>query len=204
MTDPVFEARTHLAPVETLHQVIALLNIPPLEAAALNSGAPPHRQQATIYAALAEWATCSAQAAEQFGGQEHTAGLTTQYAFLIESIDEHATSWWTAPGDGCAAGIEASPDTAETFARIVRERYLQHVADHLDDFDGWLEQEPYLRVSVWDIRRAADGNRHALREGDHPPQTYARVLKASKIAPHAVEIRTPLQVFHQVHARQRS
>ncbi|MEV4395375.1 hypothetical protein [Nonomuraea sp. NPDC049607] len=85
----------------------------------------------------------------------------------------------------------------------MRARYLQHVADHLDDFDGWLERELYLRVSVWDARAAADGNRHKLGCGDYPPETYARALKASKIPPKAVEISTPLQVFHQVHAYRR-
>ncbi|GAA3586355.1 hypothetical protein GCM10022419_080630 [Nonomuraea rosea] len=201
MTDPVFEARTHLGPVEPLHQVMDLLNMPPLEAAVLNSGAPPHRQQATLYAALAEWAARSAQAAEQFGDKEHTARLTTQYAYLIESVNEYSTSGWTAPGDDCVAGVGASPDTAETFARLVRDRYLRHVADHLDDFDGWLEQEPYLRISVWGARGAADGYRHKLGSGDYPPDQYGRVLKLSKVPPTAVNIRTPLQVSRQVHAR---
>ncbi|MCP2357102.1 hypothetical protein HD597_004122 [Nonomuraea thailandensis] len=57
---------------------------------------------------------------------------------------------------------------------------MQHVADRLDDFDGWLGHDPCLRVSVWDIRRAADGNRRTLGSGDYPPEAYARVLKVSK------------------------
>lgn len=81
---------------------------------------------------------------------------------------------------------------------------LQQVADHLDDFEGWLEHDPYLRVSVWDARPAADANRGQLGFDEYPADQYGSVLKLSKIPPHAVEIRSPLQVHRQVRTRRRS
>lgn len=81
---------------------------------------------------------------------------------------------------------------------------LQQVADHLDDFEGWLEHDPYLRVSVWDARPAAGANRGQLGFDEYPADQYGSVLKLSKIPPHAVEIRSPLQVHRQVRTRRRS
>lgn len=197
MTDFLIEARNHLVSPERLREVAALLDIPGLDEAETNSGAPRHRQQATLYAKIADWAGVSARASEQLGTQDFSQ-ITTQYAYLIEAVEEHLTSWWAAPGEEPTAGVEKSADTAETFALAVLDRYLRYLAEHLDDFDMWLDSDLHLRVSVWDARAVAVSSRHAPRLDDYPPDMYGRVLKQTKVAPHAVEIRTPRQVRRHV------
>jgi hypothetical protein len=50
------EARKRLPSLPDLNQAAALLNIPGLDDAERNTGAPAHHRQATLLAKIADWA----------------------------------------------------------------------------------------------------------------------------------------------------
>lgn len=198
MGGSVIEARKRLPSLTDLDQAAALLNIPGLDDAERNTGAPPHRQQAVLLAKIADWAGLAAQAAQEIGHLDFDR-VTDRYAYLVETIDEHQSNWWHADGDS-GGGIEESGDSAETYALAVMDRYLNHLRDHIDDYEQSLRYELCVRVSVWSVNTAI-ASASAPRPGDCPPAKYPLLLKASMIPPSAVEIRTPIQVHRYIYAR---
>jgi hypothetical protein len=197
MSGSLTEARKRLPSLADLNQVAGLMNIPGLDDAERNAGAPLHLQQAALLARIADWADLAARAARETGGLDFSR-VTDRYAYLIETVDEHQGSWWQDDqADGDSGGIEESGDSAETFALAVLDRYLEHLRARLDDDEdviaGQLQDEFHVRVSVWRVD-AATASHSAPRPDSCPPDRYGRVLMASRISPQAVEIRTPAQV----------
>ena len=192
------EARKRLPSLQDLEQAAALLNIPGLDEADRNAGAPAHLQQAALLARIADWAELSARAAEEFGALDF-GGAPEPYAYLIETVDEHQADWWPAGLEGGGtSGIEESPDSPATYAVAVMNRYLDRMRERPDEYD--LTGELHVRVSVWPVRSVTAAHPHTAPDPDRcPPARYAHVVKHSRISPHAVEIRTPLQVHHYVH-----
>ncbi len=72
MGGSLIEARKHLPSLADLNQAAALLNIPGLDEAERNTGAPAHRQQATLLAKIADWAGLAARAAPEIGDMDLT------------------------------------------------------------------------------------------------------------------------------------
>lgn len=197
MGGSLIEARKRLPSPADLKQAAELLNVPGLDAADLNPDAPLHRQQAAILARIADWASLSAKAAAEIGDLDFAA--TQPYAYLIERLDEYDTGWWQADGES-GSGIEESPDSPETYAQAVMNRYLDYMRDHLEDYEEDINQsELHIRVSVWPVRSVTDAHPSTAPDPDHcPPGGYGRALKHARISPHAVELRTPLQIHHYV------
>ncbi len=169
----------------------------PQQRAERNAGAPLHLQQAALLARIAGWAGLAARAAWETGDVD-LSQVTDRYAYLIETVVEHQSSWWQDDqADSDSGGIEESHDSAETFALAVPDRYLEHLRSRLDDDEDFiadqLRDELHARVSVWRVD-AAIASHSAPRPDSCPPDRYGRVLKASRISPQAVEIRTPFQV----------
>jgi len=193
------EARKRLPSLDDLEQAAALLNVPGLDDADRSTGAPPHRRQAALLARIADWAGLSARAAEELG-ELHFSDVPEPYAYLIETVDEHDSTWWNAGLGGSSGGIEDSPDSPETYAVAVMNRYLDHMRDHLDDYEDALMGELHIRVSVWPVRSVTAAHPTAAPDPDRcPPARYGHLLKVSRISPRAVEIRTPLQVHNHVY-----
>jgi hypothetical protein len=71
-----------------LNEAAALLNIPGMDDADRNAGAPLHLQQAALLARIADWAGLCARAAKDLGDLDFS-GVTERYAYLIETVDEH-------------------------------------------------------------------------------------------------------------------
>lgn len=196
MGGSLIEARKRLPSLADLNQAAALLNIPGLDDAERNAGALAHRQQATLLAKIADWAGLAARAAQEIGDLDF-GRVTGRYAYLIEAIDEHQSNWWQADGDN--GGIEESCDSAETYALAVLDRYLEHLRTHLDDYDDIISGgELHIRVSVWPVD-AVTASASAPRPDSCPPARYGHLLKAARISPQAVEIRTPIQIHRHVY-----
>lgn len=195
MSGSLTEAHKRLPSLADLNQAAGLLDIPGLDEAGRNAGASLHLQQAALLARIAQWAGLAARAARETGDLD-LSHVTNRYAYLIETIDEHQSSWWEDHPAG-SGGIEETGDSAETFALAVLDRYLEHLRARLeDDQDTVAEQlqdELHIRVSVWRVD-AVTASRSAPRPDSCPPDRYARMLKATRISPDAVEIRTPSQV----------
>jgi len=193
------EARKRLPSLSELEQAAALLNVPGLDDADRNTGASMSLRQAALLDTIANWAGLSARAARETGDLDFS-GVTEQYAYIIETVDEYQRDWWYAErGDEGAGGIEESHDGPETFAVAVMNRYLDHMRDHRDDYEDVLAGEMHVRVSVWPVRSVTDA--HPTTAPDPatcPPGEFGHRLKAAKISPRAVEIRTPLQVHSHV------
>ncbi len=190
------EARKRLPSLQDLDQAAALLSVPGLDDAERNTGAPQHYQQATLLAKIANWAALSARAARDLGGLDFDR-VTERYAYLIETIDEHQSNWWRADGDS-GGGIEESPDSAATYALAVLDRYLNHMRANLDDYEDIIIGELHIRVSVWPVG-AVTASASAPRPDSCPPGRYGHLLKAARISPHVVEIRTPIQVHQHIY-----
>ena len=189
MTNDLTDARNRLIPPRQLHQVAALLNMPHLdETATHNDDAPHTKQQAALYADIADWARLSAQAAEQLGKPD-VPGITDRFAYLVEYTDQHAKGWHPAPGEEHSDGITLA-DTAETVARTVLARYITHLAAHRNDYQLWLVDSLSLRASAWHLDTA-----EAHPRGRRPNcPSSAHLFNEAEIPPHAVEIRTPIQI----------
>ena len=86
------EAGKRLPSLPDLNQAAALLNIPGLDDAERNTGAPVRQQQAALLARIADWAGLAARAAQEIGDLD-LGRVVTRYAYLIETIDEHQASW---------------------------------------------------------------------------------------------------------------
>src|ERR1017187_1842069 len=80
------EARKRLPSLPDLDRAAALLNIPGLDEAERNTGAPRHRQQAALLARIADWTALAARAAQELGDLD-CARITERYAYLIETIN---------------------------------------------------------------------------------------------------------------------
>ncbi|SDL62744.1 hypothetical protein [Nonomuraea jiangxiensis] len=188
MTYDLTDARNRLVSPRQLHQVAALLNMPHLDMSAThNDDAPQTRQQAALYAGIADWARLSAQAAEQLG-KPNAPETTDQFAYLIEYTDQHAKGWHQAPSEH-SHGITPA-DTAETVAETVLTRYITHLAQHRDNYQLWLVDSLSLRASVWHVDTA-----EAHPRGRRPNcPSSAHTFNEAGILPHAVEIRTPIQI----------
>jgi hypothetical protein len=66
---------------------------------------------------------------------------------------------------------------------------------------GALTDELHVRVSVWPVRSVTAAHPTAAPDPkDCPPARYGLLLEAFRISPHAVEIRTPLQVHNHVYS----
>lgn len=191
MTNDLTGARERLISPRELHQVAALLNMPRLdEHAVREDGAPYTNRQAALYAGIAEWARLSAEAAERLGVPEEPENRE-EFAYLIEYTDRHAKGWYPAPSDESSGMTFA--DRAETVAQTVLTRYINHLADNRDDYELWLVDSLSLRASVWHVNTAEPYPRGL--GPDRPSSPYA--FSDAAIPPHAVEIRTPVQI-HQV------
>ena len=196
MSRSVIEARKRLPSLSDMDQAARLLNIPGLDDAERNTGAPPHLQQAALLARIADWAALAAQSAREIGDLDFSR-VTCQYAYLIETVDEHQSNWWQA-SDGGSAGIEESHDSAGTYALAVMDRYLEHLRSHQEDYGEMITHgELHVRASVWDVGTVT-ASWSAPRPDSCPSAMYPRLLKASRISPEAVEIRTPIQVYRHV------
>ncbi|MEU6780370.1 hypothetical protein ABZ912_14295 [Nonomuraea angiospora] len=187
MTNVLADAWDRLVPLRRLYQVAALLNMPRLDEIATHDDAPQIKQQAVLYAGIADWARLSAQAAEQLGRPE-AADITDQYAYLVEYTDQHAKGWHPAPSEH-SQGITLA-DTAEAVAQIVLTQYVTYLAEHRDDYQLWLVDSLSLRASVWDVNTAAA---HPCDRRPGCPSS-AHTFKEAKISPHAIEILTPIQI----------
>jgi hypothetical protein len=93
MSGSLTEAHKRLPSLADLNQVAGLLNIPGLDDAERNAGAPLHLQQAALLARIADWAGLAERAAREVGDLDLSL-VTDQYAYLIETVDEHQSSWW--------------------------------------------------------------------------------------------------------------
>jgi len=193
------EAHRRLPSLQDLAEAAELLGVPGLDEADRNTGAPRHRQQATLLARIADWAGLSAKVAEEYGDL-YFRDAPEPYAYLIETVDEHDGRWWPPGLEGSGTcGIEDSPDSPATYAVAVMNRYLDHMKAHLDDYEDDLRGELHVRVSVWPINWVTAAHPRTAPDPDgYPPPRYAHALKYGRISPHAVEIRTPLQVHHYV------
>jgi hypothetical protein len=192
------EAQKRLPQLANLEQAAALLNIPGLDDADRNTGAPLYLRQAALLEMIANWAGLSARAVRETGNLDFS-GITEPYAYIIETVDEHQRDWWPAElGDG-SGGIEESHDSPETFAVAVMNRYLDHMRDHLDVYEDTLMGELHVRVSVWPVHSVTAAHPSTAWDPDScPPARYGHLLKRARISPRAVEIRTPLQVDNYV------
>ncbi|MFI9596994.1 hypothetical protein [Nonomuraea sp. NPDC052265] len=189
MTHDLTEVRDRLVPPRRLRQVAALLNMPRLDetAATHDDDASQCREQAALYAGIAEWAGLAAQAAEGLARLIAPAA-TERFAYLVEYTDLHARGWQRAPGEHSEGTVTA--DTAETVARTALTRYITYLAEHRDDYQLWLVDSLSLRASVWHVDTAA-----AHPRGRRPsPAPSAFAFDEARIPSHAVEIRTPVQV----------
>ncbi|SEH03006.1 hypothetical protein SAMN05444920_13215 [Nonomuraea solani] len=163
-----------------------MLNMPDLdENATHNDDTPQNQQQAALYTTIADWAQLSARAAENLGLPE----ITERFAFLIEYTDQHAKGWHPAPSEHTEGITHAH--TAETAARTVLARYITHLAEHRDDYQLWLVDSLSLRAYVWHVD-TAEAHPRGLRRSSYPAS--AHTYREAEIPPHAVEIRTPLQI----------
>ena len=189
MTNDLTDARNRLIPLHRLHQVAALLNMPHLdETAAHNDDAPQTKQQAALYADIAAWAQLSAQAAEQLIIRD-APETTDQFAYLVEYTDQHAKGWRPAPSEEHSDGITLA-GTAETAAQTVLTRYITHLAKHHDDYQLWLVDSLSLRASAWHVDTA-----EAHPRGRRPNRpSSGHTFNEAQIPPHAIEIRTPIQI----------
>ncbi|GAA2206798.1 hypothetical protein GCM10009850_022560 [Nonomuraea monospora] len=187
MTPDLANVRDRLVPLPRLHQVATLLNMPPLDETATHDD-PPIKQQAALYASIADWSWLSAQAAEQFGEPDDASGTTCRFAYLVEYTDQHARGWCGAPGE-CTDGIIMA-ERAETVAQTVLTSYIAHLAEHRDDYQLWLVDSLSLRASVWHVGIAEAHRRH--RRPSWPSSAYT--FQETSVPPHAVEIRTPIQI----------
>ncbi|MCW2884791.1 MAG: hypothetical protein JWL58_1653 [Streptosporangiaceae bacterium] len=186
------EVTRRLPSLSDLNEIVRLLNIPRAEEVDLTSEAPMHEQAAVLLAKIAEWASQGAHNAK-CGLLEY---YTRTYAYLIETIDEHQTSWWQAD-IADSGGIEESTASPEAYALVALTRFLDQVRAHPDDYEQLLDNDLHARVSVWDIDRVAS-SRSAPRVAGRDPALYGTVLKNARIAPHAVEIRAPVQVHRHI------
>lgn len=124
---------------------------------------------------------------------------TTRYAFLIENSD-NGTTWMQDLGmvedSAAGAGVEQVHDAnAQDYARRVLARRFAQLHD--DDSTDW--DDLWYRVCVWDIARAADYHwASAPRDEPSTPGVVGSWLQANGCAPHAVEVRTPSQVHHEI------
>lgn len=193
------EAQKRLASLADLERAAALLNIPGLDDADRNTDAPPYLRQAALLERIADWAALSARAVRETGDLDFSR-FTEQYAYIIETVDEHQRDWWNAELEDESGGIEESHDSPETFALVVMNRYLDHMRDHPDVYGDALMGELHVRVSVWPVRSVISSYPHKAPDPERcPPARYGHVLKRSRISPRAVEIRTPLQVHGYVY-----
>ncbi|QFY13020.1 hypothetical protein GBF35_46475 [Nonomuraea phyllanthi] len=198
MTNDLTEARDRLIPPSRLHEVAALLNMPHLDETAIpddDDDALQSKQQAVLYADIAEWARLSAQAAEQLDELEPSE-ITDQFAYLVEYTDQHAKGWQPAPSEH-SHGVTLA-DTAETVARTVLTGYISHLAERRDDYQLWLVDSLSLRASVWHVETAE--TRPRARRSYWPSSAHAYV--EAGISPHAVEIRTPTQIYRFIDQHQ--
>ncbi|MEU4573595.1 MULTISPECIES: hypothetical protein [Nonomuraea] len=188
MTNDLTEARDRLVPPRRLHQVAALLNMPNLDETTPQDGVPPSRQQATLYAGIADWARLSAMAADQLD-ESGAPEIADEFVYLVEYTDQHAKGWHPAPSEH-SDGITFA-ERAEVVARTVMGRYITHLADHRDDYELWLVDSLSLRVSVWNARTA---NEARSRDRRLAYSYSGHTFQELQIPPNAVEIRTPVQI----------
>jgi hypothetical protein len=192
-------AQRRLPSLQNLEQAATLLNIPAMDDADRNTGAPLHRQQAALLARIADWAGLCARVAAETGELDFSR-ITERYAYIIETVDEHASAWWPTSSEGGSGGIEESPDSPATYAVAVMNRYLDHMRAHLDDYADLIMGELHVRVSVWPVNSVTAAHPSTAPDPDScPPARYGHLLKATRISPYAVEFRTPLQVHQYVY-----
>lgn len=187
--------RRRLPSLSDLNQIMMSLNIPSAEEAGLDSDAHMHERTAVLLAKIADWASQGAHDAK-CGFLEY-GKYTSRYAYLIETTDEHQSSWWEADV-GDSGAIEESTDSPEAYALVALTRFFDRVRADPDDYEQLLDDDLHVRVSVWNIDRVVSSSRSAPRAEGRDPALYGTVLKRARVAPHAVEIRTPVQVHRHV------
>jgi hypothetical protein len=179
--------RDRLVPLRRLHQVAALLNMPHPGETATHGDTAQIKQQAALYADIADWSRLSAQAAAQLVKPD-APEPTGRFAYLIEYTDQHAKGWYEAPSEH-SDGITLA-ERAETVAQTVLTHYIAHLAEHRDDYQLWLVDSLSLRASVWHVD-TAEAHRSG-RPSNWP--SSAHTFQKTNLPPHAVEIRTPVQI----------
>ncbi|UBU11510.1 hypothetical protein [Nonomuraea gerenzanensis] len=187
MTLDLAKVRDRLVPLPLLHQVAALLNMPPLDETTTH-GDPPIKQRTALYASIADWSWLSAQAAQRFGEPDDAPESAGRFAYLVEYTDQHAKGWYEAPGERSEGIILAQ--SAETVAQTVLTSYITHLAEYRDDYELWLVDSLSLRASVWHVDTAEAHRRY--RRPSWP--SSAHTFQETSVPPHAVEIRTPVQI----------
>ncbi|WP_379507681.1 hypothetical protein [Nonomuraea zeae] len=152
-----------------------------------DDNAPQTRRQAALYASIADWARLSAQAAEQLIDRD-VPEATDRFAYLVEYTDRHAKGWHPAPSER-SNGITLA-ETAETVARTVLTGYITHLDENREDYQLWLVDSLSLRASAWHVDTAQ------VQLGGRRPScpSSALTFKEAEIPPHAVEVRTPVQI----------
>ncbi len=194
------EAQKRLPSLGDLEQAAALLNIPGLDDADRNAGAPLYLRQAALLEVIASWAGLAARAARETGALDFS-GFTEQYAWIVETVDEHQSDWWLAGLESDSGGLEESHDSPETFAVTVMNRYLDQMRDNPDIYEDALAGELHVRVSVWPVRSVTAAHPDTAPDPERiPAARYCHLLKRARISPRAVEIRTPIQVGNHVRA----
>ncbi|GAA3648095.1 hypothetical protein GCM10022224_008530 [Nonomuraea antimicrobica] len=191
MTNDLTDAQNRLVSLRQLHQVAALLNMPYPGETVTHDDSPQSRQQAALYAGIADWARLSAQAAEQLG-KSNIPEITDKFAYLVEYTDRHAKGWHQAPSEQ-SHGITLGT-TAETVAQIVLPRYITHLAEHRYEYELWLVDTLSLRASVWHVDSTEARPRRRRPNFPSSPLT----LKEAEVPPQAVEIRTPTQIYRLI------
>ncbi|MFB4285094.1 MULTISPECIES: hypothetical protein [unclassified Nonomuraea] len=187
MTPDLANVRDRLVPLSRLHQVAALLNMPHLGETATRGDTPQVKRQAALYADIADWSRLSARAAAQ-SIKPDAPEPTVRFAYLIEYTDQHAKGWYEAPSEH-SDGITLA-ESAETVALTVLTQYIAHLAEHRDDYQLWLVDSLSLRVSVWHVDTAEAHRRGRLSNWPSSAHTFQK----TNLPPHAVEIRTPVQI----------
>ncbi|GAA4923656.1 hypothetical protein HD597_011178 [Nonomuraea thailandensis] len=188
MTLDLADVRDRLVPLHRLHQVATLLNMPHLGGTALHGDTPQIKQQVALYAAIADWSWLSAQAAGRLGEPDGASEGTARFVYRVEYTDQYARGWCEAPGEQSDGAILA--ERAETVAQTVLTGYIAHLAEHREDYELWLVDSLSLRASVWHVDTAEAHRRRRLPNWPSSAHTFQK----TNVPPHAVEIRTPVQI----------
>lgn len=175
VTDDLTDARNRLIPVFRLHHVAALPDFAWLSARAAEQ--------------LSEADEVETDEAETDEAETDEPDASELFAYLVEYTDQHAKGWHQAPSAEHSEGVTLA-DTAEDVAEAVLTRYITHLADHRDDYQLWLVDSLFLRANVWHLDTAEAHCRGARPSSSSSAHTF----NEAAIPPHAVEIRTPLQI----------
>lgn len=74
------------------------------------------------------------------------------------------------------------------------DRFLEHMRANLDGYESLFHDDLHIRVCVWPVGSVTAAHSSIPGPETYPPTRYGFMLKQARISPHAVEIRTPIQI----------